>query len=459
MEPINYMLPGTGLAAPTAAAIGQGVQIGQTVGLGLQAAQTAEAQRLALARETQLKEQAAAAKAAADAEAKARQDQMMRDLAEEANRGATTEGVRALMIKYPQQAENLLRGLNSLSESEREERKGQMLRTAAAIEAGQPEVASAFLRDTAKAYAERRPRDAEALIKVADSIDEAPGNAQLVLKMQLAELMGPDFERAFTGLRKQDADVEKTEAEARIKTAEAEATPAKLVADRILTEQQAARLKSQTAIDWARFGLDKQRLQVDAAKAVREMGRMDPATAKEVTASTVAAASAGQMARNARALQQKFNELATEFGAGAGLASRLWEVGKELTGTEDAKSAIRKQFAALAASDLVKNLPPGAASDKDIELLRSGIPSEFGDPRRVSEYLDTVAKVAESAEKFERRKANYLNRNGDLGAARETIQIDDIVIPAGVSFIDAMVTEQKKQQAQRDLGGDADMLE
>jgi hypothetical protein len=442
MDPINYMLPGTGLAGATSGAFTRGVDTGIGLGEAFQATQNAEAQRTALAAKTAIAQQQAAAKAAADAEAKARQDRMYAMLAEEANRpgGPSIEGTIRLKTEFPEQSENLVRGFKEMSEIEKEERKGQLLAGTAAVMQGKPEEAVKLFNDLAKAYDTRqRTKDAAGLRSVAESIQRAPGQAQLVMQMQLAELLGPDFEKTLTGLLKQPAEIEKSEAEARIKTAEAEIAPRKLVADAILTEQQAAKLVADTKIAWARYNLDKRRLEAENDRAVRELGKVRPEVFKEVLAATVAGSVAMQQANDVRQLREDYK---TKIGT-SGVLARKGEELKEFFGTENEQTAIRKRYAALSVKDIIGNAPPGALSEKELTFIREPVPAATANKELIDSHLAKIERIALKAAKARRLEAAYLNTNGGFGPLDQPIRVDGMVIPAGTSYSDAIASISK----------------
>ena len=74
-------------------------------------------------------------------------------------------------------------------------------------------------------------------------------------------------------------------------------------------------------------------------------------------------------------LNNTMNEIGPERWT-AGLKGQLGEEWKKLSGAEDALSQARMQFNRIKNTIAVQNLPPGVASDKDIELVMSGFPSD-----------------------------------------------------------------------------------
>lgn len=112
----------------------------------------------------------------------------------------------------------------------------------------------------------------------------------------------------------------------------------------------------------------------------------------------------------------RFEALANEIERadfGGGLIGSTWaEAAKEATGTQDAVSGLRRQFNAIRASQVVNNLPPGAASDADIALALSGFPSDKANKQQVTGFLRGLAKLQRVNAEFNNYKAEYISDNG-----------------------------------------------
>jgi hypothetical protein len=119
-----------------------------------------------------------------------------------------------------------------------------------------------------------------------------------------------------------------------------------------------------------------------------------------------------------RTSQQSLVELRTldeglETLDDAGALATMNERAKELTGTQDAESYTRIRLQAMRVSDAIKNLPPGVASDKDIELVMSGtIPPNASYPV-LKEYLAAMQRVQEAAGRYNKFAANHVSENGN----------------------------------------------
>lgn len=97
------------------------------------------------------------------------------------------------------------------------------------------------------------------------------------------------------------------------------------------------------------------------------------------------------------------------------MGQRLVEWGKELTGTEDEKTLILKMARDITVTSAIKNLPPGVASDKDIELVMGPVPGPNMKKETLQRYFNGMQRVllAENARVAE--KERYMGKNGQRG--------------------------------------------
>lgn len=111
----------------------------------------------------------------------------------------------------------------------------------------------------------------------------------------------------------------------------------------------------------------------------------------------------------------KYQDLASQFDQGVqgGVIEGSWgEYFKDLTGNQDWKTELRKDFAQVRASEVVRNLPPGAASDVDIAMALEPFPSDNASGEQVASFLRGLSKLSEYNEKFSAFKANYISEKG-----------------------------------------------
>lgn len=112
---------------------------------------------------------------------------------------------------------------------------------------------------------------------------------------------------------------------------------------------------------------------------------------------------------------ERFNALADEIEAadfGGGLLGGSWrEKLKDVTGQQDIVTELRRKFNAVKSSQVVQNLPPGAASDADIALALSGFPSDNYNAEQLASFMRGLSKVEALRAQFAEFKANYISEN------------------------------------------------
>lgn len=112
----------------------------------------------------------------------------------------------------------------------------------------------------------------------------------------------------------------------------------------------------------------------------------------------------------------KYNDLAAQIESadiGGGLFGGSWgETYKDITGQQDWKSQLRKDYAQVRASEAIRNLPAGAASDADIAMALKPFPSDNASGAEIASFLRGLAKLSEYNAHYNSFKASYISENG-----------------------------------------------
>jgi hypothetical protein len=120
-------------------------------------------------------------------------------------------------------------------------------------------------------------------------------------------------------------------------------------------------------------------------------------------------------AERSRQSAVNYEDLATRYESsdiGSGFfGSTVPEAIKELSGSEDGYTSLRKDYAAIKASQVVANLPPGAASDADVKLALGGFLSDKANPKQVASFLRGIAKLERLRGDYESFKSDYISEN------------------------------------------------
>lgn len=99
----------------------------------------------------------------------------------------------------------------------------------------------------------------------------------------------------------------------------------------------------------------------------------------------------------------------TSMSGGAPASAAEWM--KSATGNQDEFTSLRKNWAAIKASQVVSNLPPGAASDADVKLALGGFLPDNAQPKQVAAFLRGVAKLEDMKANYESFKSDYMSEN------------------------------------------------
>ena len=187
----------------------------------------------------------------------------------------------------------------------------------------------------------------------------------------------------------------------------------------------------------AKLNLDTQTMQATVAEKLssiqKNLTELPADTRKLVNDSAVTAAAAKQSAG-------QFNDLARQIeaaGGGYGVFSSASEFLKKGTGFQGGLTQLRNEYTRLRNSAAIKSLPPGPATDADIQLALKPFPPETADARTMASFLRGMAKLQDIDASVANAKTDWLsNNNGVLTRARNTFQAGDYATKPGESFND-----------------------
>lgn len=95
------------------------------------------------------------------------------------------------------------------------------------------------------------------------------------------------------------------------------------------------------------------------------------------------------------------------------------ELLKSVRGTEDIQTRLLTEFASISFKNAVNNLPPGSASNKDVELVLKGVPRGSTNAKEMSEYLLALADINRAIAKQHRFTLSHFNRGGTITDLQE----------------------------------------
>ena len=195
-------------------------------------------------------------------------------------------------------------------------------------------------------------------------------------------------------------------------------------------------LQSEIGTRGAKLNLDTQMTNVNVLEKLAQINKLNteiPAdTRKLINENAVVAATAKQSA-------DQFNDLANRIESlgGYGKLSSLSEFAKSTIGAEGYETSLRQEYTRLRNSAAIKSLPPGPATDKDIQMALSGFPKDTSNSANIAQFLRGMAKLQDIDSAVANAKTDWLAKNnGALTRAGSTFIAGDFTVRPGESFND-----------------------
>jgi 2C-methyl-D-erythritol 2,4-cyclodiphosphate synthase len=234
---------------------------------------------------------------------------------------------------------------------------------------------------------------------------------------------------------KADADKAKADAEsARIKALYAERTE---IAGLNKTNWDIKNLDSQIRDRAAKLNLDRLSMEATVADKLSSiqarLTEIPEGARKLINESATAAAGSKQSATQYNDLANRI--LSAEGGKGSLTTASEWFA--KAIGNQDAWTQIRNEYTRVRNSVAIKALPPGVATDKDIELALKGIPPENANSATLASFLRGSAKLQDIDSSINNAKTDWLSQNnGLLTRAKGTFIAGDYATKPGETFND-----------------------
>lgn len=394
-------------------------------------------------------------------QAQARQQQKVADI-QAAIANPSAGAFADLQAKYPEDREAFQNAWKTRDESERLDERRQLASVAGYLRNGFPDRAKAMLarRRDAEIKAGNTGEEYQDFI---DAIDEDPKRAYGLSQYYLAQTDDSDKVAGAVATQGEEgrkdelqpAAVREATAKASSAETEAEYAPA-VIESKVLTEgAQRERWAAQTAneieqqkLGWEQLNLDKDKLATETQLKIDELTQkgteVTGASLDTLTKSVASAQTNSALADRTADLATRYSQSAARGGIGSNWAEWL----KGATNNQDATSALRGEYKRLINSSVVQNLPPGAASDKDIAIAREGFPPATADPQYVAQFLNGMAKLQRLAGQGDQRRADWISSNGNLGTAKRDLNVGGVQVPAGTTFAEFNRNAVKRGQQQ-----------
>ncbi|EJW3459163.1 phage DNA ejection protein [Shigella flexneri] len=184
------------------------------------------------------------------------------------------------------------------------------------------------------------------------------------------------------------------------------------------------------ALDQQEFWFKMQQAQEKAQQLISEAPKLSVNMEKGIEMAVNNATASSNSANSMSALAQQFRaEKPT-----TGLFGNAQNMFAKLTGSDTTLRDLRIRQNALVNSQVLKFLPPGPATDKDVEIVRQGAPTDMDNPETVARWLDAMANLERRNAQFNEFKAEWMSANGNPGQSRNGGQILGLDVKKGESL-------------------------
>lgn len=436
MQPINYMLDVQNPVQTAVTGLTQGLQLGQF----MQAKELAEKEAL-------------------------QKEQMQQELSAFASKpNKTHDDYANIMVKYPALAEDFKRSYDVLDSGKQQATFKTASRIYAATASKRFDLAKSILETEAAGYENSGDKETAGYLRqMATMAETDPEGLQTLTGLTLASTNPSQFKDVLGALNQNDltpfeienkqaqtgkvkAETEKTETEtkwlgpkveAEIGKIEAETEQTKIENEWLPDEKQwnIANVQSQIEYRAGQLGLERDKLETNTQLKLEELGqsqtKLTPGAEKLINDLVTDSAAAQTQAQKLSSLANKYERV----GQGGGLLSRGWAGFKRYSGmTDDEQIAMQREYERIINGEVLNALPPGPATDKDIEMAKKGFPPANANSGEITTFLRGLSKMSEIDAAHKQMKAEWVNQNGQLGSSKRDIEVLGVRVPKGVTF-------------------------
>ncbi|WP_340504754.1 phage DNA ejection protein [Escherichia coli] len=333
--------------------------------------------------------------------------------------------LRQLATQYPDQIESVRKGMGFIDEDQRN--SIGTLAAGARLASSSPEAMQSWLQNNAKELT-RVGVDPN---NVAQMYEQNPsGFGEFVDHLGMAALGPIDYFNVQDKMAGREIDRGKLAETIRSNQA-GEALQARgqnLSYQSAMTGHNIA--AQRLALDQQEFGFKMQQAQEKAQQLISEAPKLSVNMEKGIETAVNNATASSNSANSMSALAQQFRaEKPT-----TGLFGNAQNMFAKLTGSDTTLRDLRIRQNALVNSQVLKFLPPGPATDKDVEIVRQGAPTDMDNPETVARWLDAMANLERRNAQFNEFKAEWMSANGNPGQSRNGGQILGLDVKKGESL-------------------------
>lgn len=330
----------------------------------------------------------------------------------------TIQALGKVMTMYPEMADNIKKGVDVYQGPERERNLATLARTAIAVDADNFDAAKAEIQQNMQPFMtmpEAIRKDKQLFKRAIITQIAALGKEGQDLLTSMGWTPKAQLEQQEFGLKKEQFQTEKQ----------------KLAFDQNLAQRK---------LELEARGVAVQEGQLAQNLMKAQNPELSAGLQKIVDDSVTASVSAAGTASQARALAEKAKQLNWSGGS----RTQFGEYLKSLAGWEDEQSRVITQIEGVLSKEVLSNLPPGPATDKDVALARKAVMKATANPQELAQALEAAARIQDKAAAVQQAKADFISENGGLGKAKRDIVLSDgLTIPAGTTYSDVLKSAAK----------------
>lgn len=380
---------------------------------------------------------AALARQQAEAEAKRQADIAAR--LKELSTNPSYDGYMQLSLMLDKDRGKLVQdAANSMKTEQKNAALTENMQIFSALDNGRADIAADLLRRQAEAARAAKndagAKYAETLATMVESGEEGVDSVKTMFGTETAVFPGGKdaMETYFKLKAEQRAQQEHPTLMAQ---KQAELDKAKTDAERLAIEVKYTDRLQQANLD--KLAAETAKLNAEAFKLKLEGERpkgteIDESARKLLNEATNAVLQADLVGSQVSNLSRAFDALKPPSGWGAKGAESL----KKVLGGEDKFTQLKQEYVKLRNTEALRNLPPGPASDKDIEIALKAFPDDNANPELISSFLKGMAKLQKYSSDVNKAKAEWVNQNGSLGPAQMDFTAGGSPVKKGMPFWD-----------------------
>lgn len=339
--------------------------------------------------------------------------------------------MKASILLPKDQAEAVQNAAKNMNVEEQQAALQDTTKIFSAFRSGHPEIGLGLLEQQAQAERaagnDQGANFAYTLIKQAKDDPTFNKAIENMLGYQLTAL--PGGKDAFDAITKMEVDKRLTEEHPGLM-----AEKAKLL-EKATTDEEKNKIELEFKARMEAADLAYKQAQTWALMHPRETGSgIDQTANKLINDASDEVGTANQAAVRALNLADAIDKAAPPGGWPQGVIGKGWEAIKGVTGGQDVVSALHQEYRTLRTSEALKHLPPGSASDADVNLALSVYPDENSNPGYIASFMRGVAKLQAYNAEYNKAKVDWVDNVGSLASAKEPFVANGVQVKPDMKF-------------------------